>query len=107
MTIKQIQDIIKEAEGLRNLTQVLTEVSSLRLKRIRSQVEGARTFFMEISSLYGLVKSMSTARLPDRHGTVSILLTSNFRFNGHLNNNIIRFFINQTSQLKTDRIIIG
>lgn len=107
MTIKQIQDIIKEAEGLKNLTQVLTEVSSLRLKRLRNQVEGARTFFMEISALYGLIKSMALTHLSNKQGTVSILLTSNFRFNGHLNNDIIHFFIAQTAKLKTDRIIIG
>lgn len=107
MTIKQIQDIIKEAEGLKNLTQVLTEVSSLRLKHLRKQVEGARTFFTEISSLYGMMKSMTPDISFKKKGTVSILLTSNFRFNGHLNNEIISFFVTQTAKLKTDRIIIG
>ncbi len=111
MTTAQINSIIKEAEGLKNLTQVLTEVSSLRLKRIRRQVEGARAFFTGISSIYGLIKSVSVEKSLKKKGlpagTVSILLTSNFRFNGHLNNEIIGFFVSQTAQLKTDCIVIG
>lgn len=107
MTIKQIDDIIKDADGLKSLTQVLTEVSALRLKRIRKQVEGARTFFTEISSLYGMMKSMAPDISLKKKGIVSILLTSNFRFNGHLNNEIISFFVAQTNKLKTDCIVIG
>lgn len=107
MTIKETNEIIKEAQGLKDLTAILTEVSSLRLKRIRKEVEGTRIFFADISSLYSLVKAMAPAITFKKKGTVSLLLTSNFRFNGHLNDAVIRYFVYQTGKFKTDRIVIG
>lgn len=107
MTIKQITDTIKEAEGLKDFSAVLTEVSTLRLRRIRKEVEGTRIFFADLSLLYGLVKALAPHLIFPKKGTVSLLLTSNFRFNGHLNDTVMRFFIDQTEKYQTDRIVIG
>lgn len=107
MTVKQISEIIDEAKGLKDFTAVLTEVSSIRLRRIRKQVQNTRIFFNGLASLYSLVKAMNPHLNFKKQGTVSILLTSNLRFNGYLNESMMRFFISQTAKFKTDRIIVG
>ena len=40
-------------------------------------------------------------------GTVSIMLTSNFRFYGGIDNEVIHFFLESTPKFPTDRIVIG
>ncbi len=107
MTIKQINDIVKEAEGLKILTQSYAEIASIRLIKIRKQVEHTRGIFLDLAKLYGLVKLISKQTQPPQRKTVSILLTSKLRFNGYLNNLIIKFFLAQTSSFQTDKIVIG
>ncbi|MBI4036683.1 F0F1 ATP synthase subunit gamma [Candidatus Daviesbacteria bacterium] len=110
MTIKQINELIDTGEALKDIAGSFSEIASVRLKRLRKQVEGTRTFFNEVAKLYGLVKLVAirkqTIQQP-KINTVSLLLTSNLRFYGHINSQIIHFFINQTNLIKTDRIIIG
>ena len=107
MTIKQVNDTIKEAEGLQILTESYAEIASIRLIRIRKQVEHTRGVFTDLAKLYGLVRLIGKQNLPPLGGTISILLTSKLRFNGYLNNLITKFFISQTNNFKTDKIVIG
>lgn len=108
MTIRQINDIIEEAQGLKTITQAYSEIASIRLKKIRKQVEGTRQFFDEVAKLYGLIRVLGRA-LPSapKKGTISLLLTSNLRFNGRLNDMVTKFFIAQTQRYKTDRVVVG
>lgn len=114
MTIKQVNNIITEAEGLQILTQSYAEIASIRLIKIRKQVEHTRGVFTDLAKLYGLVRLVGKQTLPPqknlpagRQETISILLTSKLRFNGYLNNLITKFFISQTNTFKTDKIVIG
>jgi F0F1-type ATP synthase gamma subunit len=108
MTIRELKDNKEEGLGLKLLTQAYTEIASIKLNRIRKEVEGTRVFYKEISGLYQLVKFMADQKqLRQPKKTVSILLTSNYRFNGHLNSSITTFFLNESSRYKTDLIVVG
>ena len=111
MTIKEISGLIDEAQSLKQITQVFTQIASSKLKKIRAGVERNREFFLDLSSLFGLVNIIATWRkipLPPKNGkTLAILLSSNERFYGKISSELLEFFIVQTSKIRADKIVIG
>src|SRR3989344_2063171 len=111
MTIKQIDQVLEEGESLKAITQVYAEIANLKIKRIRAAVERNRVFFQEISDVYALVKNsaekygIKTTVKPKK--TVSIVLTSNYRFYGSINSDLLEYFVSTTSKLDTDRIMVN
>lgn len=110
MTIKQISDLISRGIDLKQVTQAYAEIASIRLRKIRSSVEKNRSFLDEISTLYSVIQKVAlskgvTARKNKKK--LSLVLTSNYRFYGSINSDLIRFFLINTSKYQTDRIIIG
>ncbi len=111
MLIKQIRETIEVGESLKVIAQSLSDIASLRLKKIRSEIEKNRSFLQEIGAVYGLVrqaaKTKGIASSKKSKGAVSILITSNFRFYGSVNNNLIQSFIIHTTKYNTDRVVVG
>lgn len=110
MTIREIDQIIEEVNSLKVLTQSFGEIASVKLKRIRTQVERNRLFFNEIAQIFRIVKSYSAKKgvnLKKPKASVSVLLTSNERFYGGIDTEVIRYFIETTTKYSTDRIVIG
>lgn len=111
MTTQEIVKLIEEAKSLRQITQAFTQISSSKLKRIRDGVERNRSFFKDLSDIYGLVNIIARARkipAPPKNGKVlSILLTSNERFYGKITAELIEFFLVQISKTRSDKIVIG
>lgn len=110
MDIKKLQNQQEEGEALRELASAYGEIASNKIKQIRTQVEENRTFFEEISYVYYLVQTVAKQRkiaLKKPKERICILITSNYRFYGNLNNELINFFIVDTSKYNTDRLIIG
>lgn len=108
--LKQVKQKLDEAKSLLLITQALSEVSSVRLKRIRNSVERNAFFFAEITKVYRMVKIVADARkiiLPKNGRRMSILITSNYRFYGDLNTKLIKYFLEKTHDIETDIIIIG
>lgn len=111
MTIKQIDALLEEAESLKAITQAYSEIANLKIKRIRAAVERNRVFFQEISDVYALVKNLAfkkgvkTTVKPKK--TISIVLTSNYRFYGSINSDLLEYFVATTSKLDTDRIMLN
>lgn len=109
-TIRQINQILKDSEALRGVAQAYTEISALKLQRIRFGIEGNRKFFQEITEVFHIVNVEAAKRnisRPKKSGSVSILLTPNHHFSGALNIELIKFFIANTSQFPTAKIVIG
>lgn len=105
MTLKQIRQQLDEAESLQLITHALSDLSSMRLKKIRDSVERNVFFGSEIAKVYHMVKRVAFLRkivLPKNGKTLSIVITSNFRFYGNLNTNLLKFFLSQTQNLNTD-----
>lgn len=111
MTTKQIKELIEQAQSLKQITQAFTQISSSKLKRIRVGVERNREFFRDLTNIYGLINIIRKKRklpLPPKNGkTLSIMLTSNERFYGHVTSDLIEFFLVQISKINADKIVIG
>ena len=110
MTIKEIDQFLEEGNSFKMIAQAYSEIANQKLKRIRAEVERNRIFFDDISKVYSLVRVLAAKKgiiLPKTKKKVCILQTSNFRFYGNINSSIIEFFISQTKNLDTHRVVIG
>lgn len=110
MTIKEIDQLLDEGNSLKQIAQAYSEIANQKLKRIRSEVERNRIFFEEISKIYSLIRVIAQKKgivVAKTKKRICILQTSNFRFYGNINSSIIEFFIEQTKNLDTHRVIIG
>lgn len=112
LTISQINGQLDESLSLKYIAQAYSEISAVKLQKIRSGIEKNRNFFQEITGVFRMVKVAAAKRNikltgTKKKGNVSILLTSNHRFYGALEEKLIRYFIINTTKFKTDRIIIG
>lgn len=110
MTIKEINKVLEEGNALKSIAQIFSDIANLKIKRIRGEVERNRTFFEEISYVYGLIKQLANKKgLGIKKGkkTISLILTSNYHFFGNINSDLIDFFVSTTAKMETDRLIIG
>lgn len=110
MTIKEINETLEEGESLKQITQAYAEIANLKTKKIRARVEQNRLFFREVSKIYALIKQMATDKKlntlkPKKR--VCIVLTSNHRFYGVINSDLLEFFVASTAKLDTDIICLG
>lgn len=111
MTIKQIEAVLEEGQSLKSIAQAFSEIASLKVKRIRNEVERNRLFFDEISKVYGMVKAFAIKKgvfLPKSKQKLYILITSNYKFYGNINWSLIKYFIGLSEQLTdVDIVILG
>lgn len=110
MTTQEIDKLIEEGNSLKQIAQAYSEIASLKIKRIRGQVERNRLFFAEISQVYGLVKALAKKRglaLDKGKKRLCMIITSNYRFYGQINSSLINFFIPFANQIETDLIFLG
>lgn len=109
-TVKQIREQLESTESLKMVAQAYTEISALRLEKIRTGIEKNRDFFQSITEVYHIVNfeaAKKMIQLRPKKGTVSILITSNEHFYGALEKELVRFFILNTTKFATDRLVIG
>lgn len=111
-TIRQISQILEESNSLKLVAQAYSEIAAVKLQKIRKGIEQNRVFFQEISEVFHIVKVAALRQgikptITRKRGTLSILLTSNYRFYGSLESELVKFFIINTSKFKTDRIVVG
>lgn len=110
MTIKEIDQLIEEGNSLKQIAQSYCEIANQKIKRIRANLDRNRQFFNEISEVCGMVKTLSLKNkvtLPKTKIRLSIILTSNYRFYGNINSDLIDFYIALTKDVQTDRIFLG
>lgn len=103
--------MLTSSQSLNLIAEAYSEISALKLQRIRHGIERNRVFFAEMQAVYRMVKVAAQKHhlktdLP-RTGAISILLTSNHRFYGTLEHQLIQFFTSNTTQFKTNRIAVG
>lgn len=109
-TLKQITEALETTESLKMVAQAYTEISALKLEKIRSGIEKNRDFFQSITEVYHIVNfeaAKKQIQLRPKKGTISILITSNEHFYGALEKELVKFFILNTTKFVTDRIVIG
>ncbi len=110
MTIKEIDAAIEEGESLRQIAQAYSEIANIKIKKIRADAERNRIFFQEIVSVYALIKQLALQKrigIVKHKKMVSVVLTSNYKFYGSINSDLLEFFINTTRKLNCDHIYLG
>lgn len=112
-TIADLKLQLDDALTLRLISSAFTEASAAGLQKIKKQFETNRAFYDEISHVYHLVRSSGERLALDRKDvipekkTISVALTSNQRFYGNLNINIMRGFLEVVEKDKSDVMVIG
>lgn len=111
LTLRQASQALEESESLKIIAQAYTELASLKLQKIRFGIEKNRAFFQEIKGVLRAVKvaaeKRGIAEATKKKGVVSLVLTSNHHFYGNLENQLLEYFIDNSTKFPTDRIVIG
>lgn len=110
MTIKEIDELIEQGQSLKQIAQAYSEIANLKIKRIRGEVERNRVFYEEISKIYGLIKRIAVEKgvsVKKPKKTICMIITSNYRFYGSINSDLIDYFVENTKNADTDRLILG
>lgn len=105
---------LDELTTFKFIATAFTEASAAKLKKIRAMFEVNKQFYDEIGHVYHLVR-INAARLhmklpnvsEEKEKSLSIALTSNLRFYGALNIEIVRKFVSDSEHDRSDRLIIG
>lgn len=110
MTIKEIDEALEEGNSLKVIAQSYTEIANLKIKRIRTEVERNRVFFQEISKVFALVKKLAIRKgvsIRKSKKRVALIITSNYRFYGSINADLIDFYVQNCKEIDIDKILIG
>lgn len=109
-TVKQVSQQLEDSLSLKTVAQAYTEISALKLQKIRAGIEKNRLFFQEITEVYHIINVEAAKRklqIKAKKGTVSILITSNHHFYGGLEKDLVKFYVANTTKFETDRVVIG
>ncbi len=106
---KELDDL----ETIRFVTSALFEVSAEKIDRLRSSFERNASFYKEIDNLYKYVKQAALSRnqLPKKSNgsqqKISIAFTSNSRFYGSVNTDVMNSYIKNIDNTDSDYMVIG
>lgn len=112
-TIADLKLELEDATTLKLISSAFTETAASRIQKIKKQFETNQQFYDEISHVYHLVReSGKVMNLRPGKGVVkgknlAVAVTSNQRFYGSLNVNIMRGFLDAISRQKTDVLVVG
>ena len=110
MTIREIENALEEGQSLKQIAQAYSEIANQKMKRIRAASERNRIFLKEISSIYTFVRNLALKKglaMAKPKARISLVLTSNYRFYGQVNSDLLQFFISSIAKMQTDIVVIG
>ncbi|KKS95491.1 MAG: hypothetical protein UV73_C0017G0005 [Candidatus Gottesmanbacteria bacterium GW2011_GWA2_43_14] len=113
--ITDIKEQISDLTTFKHISAAFTEAAAVKLKNIREAFQRNDRFYEEINHIYHLVemnaKKMNLdykkGQTPQKTKRMFVALTSNQRFYGSLNLEIMKIFIRDSRGAENDRIIIG
>ncbi len=104
---------LNELETVRFVTSALFEVSAENISRLREAFEKNRLFYVDISDLYLAVKQAAFLRghieekpVKKARG-VSVAFTTNSRFYGSINSDVMSTFLDHVRVAERDFVVIG
>jgi len=116
-TIKEKQNQLQDVETVRFISSTLLEVSARRMMELREALAENRKFYEEIGELYAVVKGSAVQHghapransggLSGKQTTVAVVLTSNKRFQGSLNRDLVKSVLLDISSTPMDCIVVG
>ncbi len=105
---------LEDLKTIRFVVSALFDISVEKLGHLRAEFQKNQRFYIDISSLYSDIKRSARSRgdLPKKTTNVVrrvfVALTSNTRFYGSINADVMRSFIKQSRSAKdTDTLVIG
>lgn len=113
--MSKIQEELRDYKTAQNITSALRDISAIELQKIKEEFEKGRLYYQEVVELYRLVKFYATRqkfdiekRKGEKRKTVSVAATSNKRFYGTLNNDVMSAFVKHMDEEKeSDFYVIG
>lgn len=112
-TVGKRKEELDELKTVQFVTGALFEVSAENIGKLRSAFEKNKLFYIEISDLYRAVKTTALSRGDiEEKGTqktrgVSVVFTTNTRFYGSVNTDVMRTFIEHMRVTERDCVVIG
>ncbi len=114
-SIQDVKNELDDITTIKFIASAFTESSAVKIKKIREAFERNREFYDEVSYVYHLVKvnaihyeaSQKNKKQEKIERPLSIALTSNQKFYGNLNINIMRNFLQKTKDTNHSLLIIG
>lgn len=112
--LAQLKGELEEARTMQFITNAFTEVNSIRAKNIRDGFKKNRRFYDEITRVYHSVKLSAAVLGRDKSLekksplSIFVAITSNLRFYGKLNANVMeKFAKDNEGKKKGDLLVIG
>jgi len=106
-----IRDIIEETETLSQIANAYTEMSEMKIRNIRTAYERNARFYIEITYIYQHLMLTAANRnlLPpeDKGNVLRMVVTSNQRFFGTMNEDVINTFEEDSVNGPADKIVVG
>jgi len=112
-TLADIRLELDDATTLKLISSAFTESAASRIQKIKKKFETNRQFYDEISHVYHLVRLSGKMRKKKGETEkkigkkLSVAVTSNQRFYGNLNVNVMQGFIDDIARDNTDVMVIG
>jgi len=116
-TLQNLREELDDITTMGFISQAFTEVAASKIQQIKSAFETNREFYEEISYLYHLVRvsslkedkagSIKAEDKPKNDKKMMAAITSNQRFYGNLNINIMQTFTQDLAKEKCDVIVVG
>lgn len=114
--LAELKEDIDDLEALREISNVFTEISSLKVKEIKNKFKRSSDFYDDIATIYHIVKIASeeekmklaevTQKKPKKK-TVSVAITTSSKFYGSLNYDLLKKFVADVAAFKDDIIVVG
>lgn len=107
------QQELEDLEAIGLVTTALFEVSAEKIDRLRAAFEKNSQFYTEITKLYQIVKKTALIRgeLPKKTTesvhNIYVAFTTNSRFYGSVNTEVMRTFLKHAQDNQSDYLIIG
>lgn len=105
--LEQLKAEIKDEETLFGLASAFTEVSAAKIGVLKQKFEKNQSFFQEVSDLYRLVKASSNLPVTASKGVLAVAMTTNNRFYGVINLEVMKKFLGETADQNTARMVVG
>jgi len=112
--IADLKEELKDLFTFKYIASAFTEASAVKLKNIRALFEKNAQFYAEITNLYRLIQTSARkiAHIVPGEGdrlqkTLCVALSSNQRFFGNLNLDIMHVFLQESEKMHADRIVVG
>jgi len=109
--VAELKEDLREVNTIHTLSGVMRDIAASRMEELRDQFQRNRMYYDEVRGLFALVRRLMSARYDMSTETktgrsLAIAVTSNARFYGGLNKNVIDHFIDNFDD-SDDHIVIG